>query len=62
MIHKMKVSAFLEYLLSVPKSFYVSAKLLGLRRALRLPIVVRHDTKVLSVKGSATILGGAEFG
>lgn len=58
----MKISTFIEYLLSAPKSFFVSAKLLGMRRALRLPIVVRYNTKVLSTKGTVTILGGAEFG
>lgn len=54
----MKVSTFLEYMLSAPKSFYVSANLLGFKRALRLPIVIRYNTKVLSLKGSVTILGG----
>lgn len=57
----MKVSTFLEYLLSTPKSFYVSANLLGFKRALRLPIVVRYNTKVLSLKGSVTILGGGRI-
>lgn len=54
----MKISTFIEYLLSVPKSFYVSVKLLGLKRSFRLPIVVKYNTKVLSLKGSVTILGG----
>ncbi len=55
-------SFIIECLLSIPKSVFVSAKLFGLKKAFRLPVVVRYNTKVLSVKGNATMLGGVEFG
>ena len=36
-----------EYLLSVPKSIYVSFRLLPFRQAVRIPIFVRYNTKLL---------------
>lgn len=36
-----------EYLLSVPKSIYVPFRLLPFRQAVRIPIFVRYNTKLL---------------
>lgn len=52
------ISRKLEFLLSIPKSLYVSLKLCSFKQAMHLPIVVRYNTKILGVNGSASILGG----
>ena len=41
----------IESLLSYPKSLYVCLRLLPLHQALRLPIKVRHNVKLQSLKG-----------
>jgi len=45
----------LEYILSLPKSFYVSWRLTSFREALHFPIVVRYNTKIVSLKGHVEI-------
>lgn len=40
-----------EILLSIPKSFYVSYKLLSLKEAIKLPILVRYNTRLLNLSG-----------
>lgn len=45
----------LEYILSLPKSFYVSWRLTSFRKALHLPILVRYNTKIVSLKGHVEI-------
>lgn len=40
-----------EKLLSLPKSLYVGFRLFGFKDALRLPILVRYNTKLLSLNG-----------
>ena len=40
-----------EKLLSIPKSFYVSMHYFPLRHAVKLPVLVRHNVKLLSVGG-----------
>lgn len=40
-----------EILLSIPKSFYVSYKLLSLKEAFKLPILVRYNTRLLNLSG-----------
>lgn len=48
-----------EYLLSVPKSIYVSFRLLPFRQAVRIPIFVRYNTKLLCLKGNVNLqIGG----
>lgn len=47
-----------EYLLSVPKSIYVSFKLLPFRQAVRIPIFVRYNTKLLCLKGNVYLQTG----
>ena len=41
----------LEKIISIPKSFYVSYRLTGFRMSLKLPILVRFNTVVKSLKG-----------
>lgn len=49
----MKLSLLLEYIISLPKSLYVSLKLLPFKHAFRIPLLVRYNTKILSLDGSA---------
>lgn len=52
-----------EYLLSVPKSIYVSFRLLPFRQAVRIPIFVRYNTKLLCLNGNICLqLGGGKTG
>ena len=48
----------IEILLSLPKSYYVSMKLLGFRRALCLPFLVRYNTKIIDLDGKINLYGG----
>lgn len=52
-----KVKHTIEILRSIPISYYVCVKLLGFKKALRLPIFVRYNTHIISLKGEITILG-----
>lgn len=45
----------LEKLLSIPKSFWVSIHYFPLTEALKLPIMVRYNTCLLSVGGKVII-------
>lgn len=49
------VSKLWERLLSMPKSFYVSAKLCGVKAAFYLPVQVRYNCVIRSLKGKAVI-------
>ena len=40
-----------EYLLSIPKSIYINFKLLSFKDAVKLPILVRWNCKIQSLKG-----------
>lgn len=51
---------YIEFIRSIPKSFYVSAKLMGIKKALNLPIFVRYNCKLLSLTGK--VIGGGKFG
>lgn len=51
----MKFNQFIEIFLSLPKSFYVSAKLCGIKKAIKLPILVRYNTVLRCVNGSLSI-------
>lgn len=44
-------------LLSIPKSFFVCLKLFGIREALKLPILVKYNTKVISLNGKVILTG-----
>ena len=46
----------LEKILSVPKSLWVSLHLLPLKDAIKLPVFVRYNTKILSLKGNVKII------
>lgn len=41
----------IETLLSLPKSIYVSLRLFPFRKAIKLPIMVRYNTSILSLDG-----------
>lgn len=45
----------IELLLSLPKSFYVSWRLTSFKEAFRLPVLVRFNTKLISLKGHVSI-------
>lgn len=53
-----KLSKGIEIILSIPKSFYVSLRMLGVRKAFGLPILVRYNTKIISLKGKIKLSGG----
>lgn len=48
----------IEFLLSIPKSFYVSLRLTGIKKAFRLPIYVRYNCKIINLDGC--MLGGVK--
>lgn len=48
----------LEKIISIPKSFWVSAHFFSLKEAIKLPILVRYNTKVQSLKGKVKINSG----
>lgn len=47
----------LEHILSIPKSLYVCLRLFPIKQALKLPLVIRFNTKVLSLAGKVKIDG-----
>ena len=49
--------SIIEILLSILKSFFVCLKLFGLKKALKLPIFLKYNTKVLALNGSVTLTG-----
>ena len=51
------INRWSDYLLSIPKSLYVCIRLFGIARSLRLPVVVRYNTKILGLKGAVNVLG-----
>ncbi len=42
---------YIEYLLSIPKSFYFNLSVLPFRQAIRLPVFIRYNCKIKSAKG-----------
>lgn len=52
----------ITYFLSLPKSLYVCFRLLPLRQAFKLPILVRYNVNCFSLKGSAIVSNSAFFG
>lgn len=49
----------LELIRSIPKSLYLSLKYYSFKEALRLPILVRYNTRLVSLKGK--IIGGGKL-
>ena len=47
--------SLLELILSIPKSLYVSLRLMPLKYALKLPIFVRYNCKIISLKGKVEV-------
>lgn len=58
----MNIKKLIEYALSVPKSLYVSYRLVGGKYFYKLPIMVRFNTKLLSLRGHVKLIGGGKFG
>lgn len=54
-----KLKKGLELLLSIPKSFYASWRLTSYKKAWTLPVLCRHNCKLVSVNGS--IYGGGRI-
>lgn len=48
----------IEKILSIPKSLYVSIRLFPLHDALKLPCLVRYNTKILDLKGQIKVKNG----
>lgn len=48
----------IEKILSIPKSFWVSLHFFPLKDALKLPVLVRYNTSLLSLKGKIIAQGG----
>lgn len=57
-IELMRINTF-DKLISIPKSFYVSLRLCGLKRAFKLPILVRFNCKLIRLNGKA--IGGGKI-
>lgn len=56
------MNKIVEYILSVPKSFYVSLKYFPFKDAIKLPIMVRYNTVLLGLKGKiVNSMGGAKI-
>ena len=54
----MTMNACLEKLLSVPKSFWVSVHFFGFRDALKLPMLVRYNCRLVHLSGSIKVKSG----
>ena len=48
----------IEKLLSIPKSLYVSFKLMPFKEACKLPVLVRYNCKIISLKGLIDVKQG----
>ena len=51
----------IEKILSIPKSFWVSLHFFPLKDALKLPVLVRYNTSLLSLKGKIIAQGGGKL-
>lgn len=47
----MKYKELFEYIFSIPLSVYCNMRLLPFRQALKLPILVRYNTRLNSLRG-----------
>ena len=54
-----KVKKGVEFLISLPKSFYVSWRLTSFKKALYLPVFVRYNVKLLYISGR--LIGGGKL-
>lgn len=54
------MNRYIECLISLPKSLYVSIKLMGLKRGLKIPILVKYNVKLLCLTGKVVDMGGGE--
>lgn len=50
----------IDKILSIPKSLWVSMHFFTLKDAIKLPILVRYNTKILTLKGEINVLGGGK--
>lgn len=48
----------LEKILSIPKSFWVSLHFFSFKDAIRLPVLVRYNAKIQSLKGTVRLASG----
>lgn len=56
------MNRYLEILLSLPKSLYLNLRMLPFKKAVKLPVLVRYNTLLLSCSGKITINGDGGFG
>lgn len=52
----------LKKILSIPKSIYVNFKVLNVREALKLPVLISYDTRIQLKRGSLKIDNIQRFG
>lgn len=57
----MRISTLFDYCLSIPKSLYVNLKLLPIKEAIKLKLLVKYDVKLIQVNGNAELWGGGRF-
>lgn len=53
-------SQLFERILSIPKSLFVSLHYFPLKEALKLPIMVRYNCKLIKLSGCINIVNGGE--
>lgn len=56
----MVMNTIVEKILSIPKSIYVSLRLFPLREAIKVPCLVRYNTKLLCLKGLINVKSGVK--
>ena len=57
----MNLKRVIELLLSLPKSLYVCLHFFSIGQSLRLPILVRYNTRIISLKGQIRLSGGGRI-
>lgn len=48
----------IEKILSIPKSFWVSVHFFSFKDAIKLPVLVRYNTKIQSLTGNIKVNSG----
>ena len=52
------IKQIILYIISLPKSIYVCFRLLPIKQAYKLPIIVNYRCKLLDLSGVCDIIGG----
>ena len=54
-----KILRGVEYVVSLPKSFYASWRLCSFKHAFKLPVMCRYNVRLLNLRGA--LVGGANY-